>query len=353
MNMSDMSKLLRPVVWLARKAWNSLLWRVMPYLSYLRNRHVSPVQAVLSWPETKPVLGPRVVVFVHFDSSGEVRPYVQHYVRSLNDAGCSVLFVSNAGKLRAEAIESIKPFCAGILVRRNVGYDFAAMREGLSHFGLPHANTEMLIIVNDSVYGPLIPLNDMLARIDFEKADFWGATESWQSRYHLQSFFMVAGPRLMRHEAWSSFWDNVYSVPNKRWVITRYEVGITQWMLKRGIRCAAVWEYNDIVRDIDPDTLRQYDSSEQVVDPVTLVRRTQSQRIQECYVNRIALNPTSDMWRQLLRAGFPFLKRELLRDNPTHVSDIMEWRDVVQETSGFEISLIERDLQRLMRNRAS
>ena len=65
---------------------------------------------------------------------------------------------------------------------------------------------------------------------------------------------------------------------------------------------------------------------------------------------RTALNPTSDLWRQLLSAGFPFIKRELLRDNPTGVSDVMEWRDVVAQTSGADISSIESDLQLAVRN---
>jgi hypothetical protein len=42
----------------------------------------------------------------------------------------------------------------------------------------------------------------------------------------------------------------------------------------------------------------------------------------------------------------------LLRDNPTHVSDIMDWREVVAETTNADITMIERDLQRMVRNQA-
>ena len=67
---------------------------------------------------------------------------------------------------------------------------------------------------------------------------------------------------------------------------------------------------------------------------------------------RVALNPTSDFWRQLLDAGFPFLKRELLRLNPGKVGDLADWREVVRANSGADLDAIERDLQRVMRNRA-
>jgi lipopolysaccharide biosynthesis protein len=59
----------------------------------------------------------------------------------------------------------------------------------------------MVLLVNDSIYGPLAPLEPILARIDLEAADLWGATESWQTRYHLQSFFLAAGRTVLTSPA--------------------------------------------------------------------------------------------------------------------------------------------------------
>ena len=294
-----------------------------------------------------------MVLFVHFDSGQNVRPYVLQYLSQLQASDLSVVFVSNAGRLRAEAIEAIKPLCAGILVRRNIGYDFVAMREGLAHFGLPRADTELLILANDSVYGPLRPLDDMIAQFDFSQADLWGATESWQARYHLQSYLLAAGPKLLRHPAWAKFWEQVQPVPNKRWVIARYEVGITQWMMREGLRVAAVWPYQKLMEGIDPTPLTEvFPKASDETDPLNAMRYIQLRRVRIAYVNRTAQNPTSDLWRELLMAGFPFIKRELLRTNPTNVSDIIDWRAVVQEQTAADISIIEQDLKRQVRNQA-
>ncbi len=348
-----METLLRLLRLLAKTLLNQWVWRISPAIAYSFSHRKNPIQATFSWPDTALELGPRVVLFVHFDSVGDVRPYVCDYLRGLQAAGLSVVFASNSGSLKPEAIERIKPFCAGILVRRNIGYDFAAMREGLVHFGLPRANTEMLVIANDSVYGPLVPLDDMLARVDFEKADFWAATESWQLRYHLQSYFVIAGPRLLHHPAWASFWNNVRSVPSKHWVIREYEVGMTQWMIRAGISCAALWRYEALVDSARTALLTEGRLLELVNgDPVPQGRRNQSLLIKECYARSLPLNPTSDMWRQLLLAGFPFLKRELLRENPSCVSDVMDWRNVVEQVSQSDISAIEQDLRQVVRNRA-
>ncbi len=331
-----------------------LKWRVMPELHYLASFGKSRRQAVLGWPLTPPPLGGRVALFIHFDPRGEVQPYVRQYLAALRDAGFSVLFSSNAGRLQEEALEAIKPLCAGILVRRNVGYDFGAMREGMEHFGLPRANTEMLIIANDSVYGPLRPIDELIARIDFTAAELWSATDSWQQRYHLQSYFLVAGPAALRHPAWRAFWARVRPVASKIWIIRHYEIGLTQRMIRAGLRCTALWPYSDLIRALDLENLapEESESPSRKADPVLQLRREHRLQTRAAFGRNIALNPTSDLWRELLEAGFPFLKRELLRDNPTKIPAVAEWRDEVARLSGADVSVIERDLQRQLRNRA-
>ena len=44
--------------------------------------------------------------------------------------------------------------------------------------------------------------------------------------------------------------------------------------------------------------------------------------------------------------------RELLRDNPSDVLDIIDWREVAAEAMQPDISAIERDLQRVLKNKA-
>jgi hypothetical protein len=292
-------------------------------------------------------------VFVHWDGAGAVRDHVLRYVAALQEAGYSVAFVSNAGKLRPAALAALKPLCAAVLVRRNIGYDFGAMREGIHVLGLPRTNTEQLLLVNDSVYGPVTPMTDMLARINFDEADFWGATESWQGRYHLQSYFLAFGPTAMGSKPWRDFWRSVRPVPSKTWVIFRYEIGITQRLLRGGLRCRAIWPYPELVKQVDP-TLLSEGAVEGLVstDPIVNVRKLHARRIRDAAVARKPLNPTSDLWRQLLLAGYPFLKRELLRDNPTEVSDVADWRDVVVQMLGGDPTLIDRDLQRVLKNQA-
>ena len=57
-------------------------------------------------------------------------------------------------------------------------------------------------------------------------------------------------------------------------------------------------------------------------------------------------NPTLDGWRQLVsRHRFPFVKVQLLRDNPNG-NDISDWREIVAQ-AGYDTALIEAHLRRV------
>ncbi len=298
------------------------------------------------------VLGPKVCVYVHWDGAGEVRDHVMHHVRSLAEAGLSIVFVTNAGFLRPAAMAALQDVCAGVLIRSNVGYDFGAWREGFEILQLPRPDTEMVVMANDSVYGPMRPLRDLIDQFDFSQADFWGCTESWQTRYHLQSYLIAFSPRVVASEAWRTFWAGVRPTWSKMWLIRLYEIGLTQALLKAGFTCRAIWPYQRLVNELDPELLMDHtEGGPNLADPTMRARQYQTRHIRNMFVLRRPLNPTSDLWRQLLLTRFPFIKRELLRDNPTHVPDVAEWREVAVAQSAESLQPIERDLQRTLRDR--
>jgi hypothetical protein len=317
-------------------------------------------QLVFVSPSEHVDLGPKVALFAHFDRSGALRDHVLTYLSALKDAGFSVIYVTNSGRLLPGVHGRLKSCCSAVLVRRNVGYDFGAWREGLERLALPRSNTVMLLLANDSVYGPLVPLHNLFRRIDFATADMWGATESWQTRYHLQSYFLLVGEAVLRSEPWRQFWSRIRPVPSKGWIVRHCEVGLSQQILQTGFRCQALWPYARLVADVDPLRTSNGENDgkdREDRDPVIRARDAHARHVREANVRQRPLNPTTDLWRQLLRAGFPFVKRELLRDNPTCVRDVIDWRDEITchandpRTSALVLS-IERDLQRTIRNRA-
>jgi hypothetical protein len=315
----------RPIRRAVRAAWRILSTGVLPSITALSGYLQNPRQVVRRVPaEGAFPLGPRVAVFCHYDAAGEVRARVLAYLDALRGEGFSIVFVSNAGQLTDAAMRALLPRCAGVVVRRNVGYDFGAWRDALEQAALPRPDTAMLLLLNDSVFGPLQPIGPLLRQIDFDAADIWGLTESWQTGYHLQSYFYAIAPSVLRTPTWRRFWAGVRPVPSKHSIIHAYEVGFTRDMLRGGLRCRALFAYSDLIAAIPtPDDH----------PPIARVLAdANARRLREKTAREAPLNPTSDLWRELLGLGYPFIKRELLRDNPARVPDVVDWQSVVAPT---------------------
>ena len=325
-----------PVWTLAKRTllppYRALRYEALPRLGHLLTLRHSPHQVVQRWPDGEIPLGPKVCVFVHWDPAGEVREHVLHYLRSLASCGVSVLFVSNSGTLQPGAWTQLRSLCAGVLVRRNLGYDFGAWREGFEHLSLPRTDTEMVLMANDSVYGPLRPLADVLARFDFTQADAWGCTDSHQLQPHLQSYLMAFSPAVVASSAWRRFWAAVRPTWSKLWLVRLYEVGLTTALQGAGFRCRALWPYLPLV--------------DAMTEPPSVDGQRQIHRARGFIAAGLPLNPTNALWRPLLEAGFPFIKRDLLRSNPAGVLDAAEWRQAAGAIPGANIEIIAQDANR-------
>ncbi len=348
-----MAQRLKLLVW---SALSFVKWGMVAPLAVILGRLRRRRQVVRVWPAGAVSLGPRVVLFIHFDKRGDLRQQLLGYIRAFRESGRDVVFVTNSGRLQPEVEASLRELCAAVIIRRNVGYDFGAWADALLALGLPRAETEELILANDSVFGPLVPLGDALRRLDYAKADVWGLTESWQLHYHLQSYFLAFGPQALRNPGFLRFWCAVRPVPMKSYVVKYYEVGVTQAMVKAGLRCAALWTYEALTGMVDREELTHLLAEEETslgkADPVQMMRKVQALRIRDCAARRVPMNPTSDLWRQLLLSGFPFIKRELLRDNPSEVQDVGDWDEVVREALGADPELIRQDLRLMLKGKA-
>ncbi len=317
---------LRPAWRLALGAWRIATVEAPAALSFLLSFSRAPEQVVAAWPAGPPVVGGEVALFVHYDAVGAVADRVLDTLDRLREAGLSVLFVSNAGALRDEAMAALRARCAGVLVRRNLGYDFGAMREGLRFWREALAGVRLLVLLNDSVLGPFAPLRPVLDRLDFARADVWGLVGSEQRAPHVQSWFLAVGRRALDDAAWARFWAGVRPVRSKAWVVGRSEVGFSRAMRRAGLRVAAAWGYRELL------ALALADAPEDASE----AERRQRARVRAVLAWGGALNPTADLWRQVLHAGCPFVKRELVERNPAGVLDAAEWREAMGARSGVD-----------------
>ncbi len=99
-------------------------------------------------------LGPKVAILCHYDRAGRLRDDFRHYILELSHAGFAVILASNSRHLDPQAQEFADRHCAGVMLRRNVGFDFAAWKDAIGAHDLPRPGTTLLLLANDSLYGP-------------------------------------------------------------------------------------------------------------------------------------------------------------------------------------------------------
>lgn len=306
-------------------------WKVSAYFDSLTISNRSAESFILSRTAGQTRAGERsmLCVFVHFDRDNTIDDYVLHYLESLYAMGMEIIFCTTAEKVPESEIEKLRPLCRSIIVRRNVGYDFASYRTGLQEAG-DLSRYDSVILANDSVYGPLCDLKDVFAAMADTDTDFWGITDSLEYTHHLQSYFLVFNKAVATSDAFSKFWQTFPNFSRKSSVITHGELQFSKLLMDNGFKMRALCESNRMRSEN-----REFFDARQ--SPYLLF-------------GTVHFNHSYHDWRLLIeRYGCPFIKVILLRENPYSIPNISDWEAVVRENSGYDPNLIRKHLKRVRR----
>lgn len=301
-----------------------------------------------SWPGAVDIEKAKdFAVFVHYDTKGKVHDFHIEHIRALKAAGRAVIFVSNSPEFPDSEREKAAPHCALIAWRRNRGYDFGAYRDGVLLIPDYEAARSVLLI-NDSVYGPFQDLKPLFKRMDAKTADIWGLTDNWDTKWHLQSYFLLFHEAALKSDAVRALWRDWKHVQSKSWVINKLEIGLTGRFQKAGLKCAALWPYRDeVTRFCDTVKDRKLLEDENLSEG----HRELLGRILELADAGAPMNPCHFFWDQLIADGFPYMKREVLTANPIGMPRLYEWSRVIEQASGYDAGLVERHLRAILKNR--
>jgi lipopolysaccharide biosynthesis protein len=252
----------------------------------------------------------RVALFAHFDAENEVKPYVTFYIERLRRECSRIVFVSTASLSQAQK-EKLYPYAADVFLKDNVGWDFGMWQHALERVDL--GDCDELVLANTSVFGPIFPLGPIFDRMGKDRCDFWGMTDNFECRWHLQSYFLVLKRRVLGSEAFRTFFRNLLPYRSKGQVVLSYEVGFTAYLAENGFA---------------PGAFAATDSWA----PWVLRRRMDLER---------RWNPTLFYPEKLLSLGMPFVKASLLRDNLADLPLEPIYR--AMSAAGYDLGLIPFD----------
>lgn len=279
----------------------------------------------------------RAAIYVHFDRDGIVHDYVVHQLCELVGAGYRVTFVSNAPQLPAESRERVQPLCKELIWRFNTGYDFGAYKDGIASIA-ELKRLDNLVLMNDSVYGPFWNLRNILAGVDCSAVDFWGIADSFENKYHIQTFFMMFMPNALRSTAFKRFWTSLLYIDHRMWVIRNAEVKLTQVLQDARLKTAVLAPYGAVAATARERLARQAPPG---------FERGAFERFRARIMKDGVVNPTHFFWDVLITDyTCPFIKRDLLTTNPNGVPGTSRWPQLIAAQSSYDVNMIARHLKR-------
>ena len=201
-----------------------------------------------------PGLSPRkrIAVFASYSEDGYLPPQVLPYLKGLQPLTDAIVFVCDNDLAPGER-EKLAPYVTHIIAGRHGEYDFGSYKRGTlwaRDNGLLDGADD-LILCNDSCFGPVGSFQPMFSRMEARGLDFWGATDSHQFSYHLQSYWVVLTRKVFTSDAFTGFIEGVTKQENVKAVIQNYELGLSKTLLDAGFECGAMVE-NDL-KGIHPD----------------------------------------------------------------------------------------------------
>jgi len=185
----------------------------------------------------------RVAIFAHFDKNNKIKKYVIYYIKELQKIAEKIIFVSDCN-LSEEELDKIKQYVFYSIAYKHNEYDFGSYKRGFlfaKKSGLLEGCDE-LIFANDSCYGPIYPFEKVWNNY-CTKADFWGININQKKHpLHVQSFFLVFKPKVFYSECFNNFMLSIKQEKNKEDIIQKYEIGLSQKLIKQGFSVGALFQ---------------------------------------------------------------------------------------------------------------
>lgn len=294
----------------------------------------------------------RIAVIASFTSQRFVLSYHRSLIDRLAGGGYVVMMVHSEGRrcLNEEAATIENLSC---LIRRgNSGYDFASWAEGIGLLAAHWQHLDELLLINDSNFGKVDRIFPVLAETPGE---FICLTDSYETSYHAQSYFLLFRKGALREGGLLEFFDKYGFPAAKEDVIRLGELRLTAVMQSGGFELTPLCPYERVAGQWLDELPKTIDRVRDIYHHLGLWRQEPLEdrlesfaEVAEAIVNNKPINPSHFFWRPLIRHfNHPFVKRELIMKNPGNVPDLLlafltnETADILDRAEVLQYARIE------------
>jgi hypothetical protein len=289
-----------------------------------------------------------LALYVHWSPDGRISAMVRQQVAAYAQAGFAVVFITAAPAVAEPDWQVMRGIAALAVHRRNAGRDFGAWKDVIGNALHLMPDAEELLLTNDSILGPILPMDPLWPVLRAAGEGMVGLTESLGGGAHLQSYFLLFRGRASIADA-AAFLRRLRLSSSKWLIVQRGELGLTRYMLARGHKVMALFGYQRIAAAIASDKaerLALIGADKRLASLISMPDHLQEAAVIEALRDR-PLNLTHHLWAQLIRRfGFPFLKTDLISRNPHRLDGTERWRELVGPDSPCPAGVIAEHLRR-------
>ncbi|MCL2424842.1 MAG: rhamnan synthesis F family protein [Oscillospiraceae bacterium] len=182
----------------------------------------------------------RAAIYVFYDKGGIVDSYIIFMLQALKVV-CNKLVVVCNGQVNDEGRELLESVASDVVVRENEGFDAWAYKTGMEYIGWNNLEQyDELVLMNDTVFGPIYPFQIMFDEMGKKNLDFWGITKHGEcANYngltrdgmfpeHIQTYFLTISNTLLTNSKFKEYWDNLRTLKSWNETVSFIESQLTK-----------------------------------------------------------------------------------------------------------------------------
>lgn len=173
--------------------------------------------------------------------------YVRVYLEELRRHFTEVIFLTNEKKIITGDLHFLETNKIEYRLYKNEGHDFGMWYKAFE--GFPVSDYNRIGLVNDSCI-LFKRLDFIFDWIDKGNPDYCGITDSNKEAYHIQSYFLVIGKRAI--PLVQEYFKKNKLKENIKDVIHAYEIGLSSWLISKGMKTDAYFSKKEYYGEHNP-----------------------------------------------------------------------------------------------------
>lgn len=185
----------------------------------------------------------RLCIYLAYDKQSIIDKYIGYMLKEIKTCVNRLVVVCNQMEV-VRGLDILECYADEIFYRENIGFDAGGFKDALCKFiGWEKVlRYDELVLINDSMFGPFKPMEEIFAQMNRKEIDFWGLTRHGECNNedmgyipeHIQSFFLVIGYRMLHNIQFREYWENMSYFATFRETVRQHEILFTHYFANLG-----------------------------------------------------------------------------------------------------------------------